>query len=86
MKKRSGQVALYLIMVIFVIFLLTLMNVDVFMAVRGKTRLQNAGDAAALAAARRQGELLNEIGRLNIDHIIAVLDNKIEDTVRIGAA
>lgn len=86
MKKRSGQVALYLIMVIFVIFLLTLMNVDVFMAVRGKTRLQNAGDAAALAAARRQGELLNEIGRLNIDHIIAVLDNKIEDTVRIEQA
>ena len=30
---------------------------------RAKNRLQNAGDAAALAAARKQGALVNEIGR-----------------------
>ena len=32
------------------LLLLVLVNADVFLAIRGKGRLQNAGDAAALAA------------------------------------
>ncbi len=72
---KRGQVALYLLMVLVGIFLIALLNVDTFGFVRGKNRAQNAGDAAALAAARKQGRLLNEIGKLNISHILAALEN-----------
>lgn len=74
---RRGQVALYLLMVLVGIFLIVLLNVDVFDFVRGKNRVQNAGDAAALAAARKQGRLLNEIGKLNIDHLVAAARNDV---------
>lgn len=73
MRANKGQVAVYLIMVLVVLCLLTLLNVDTFVAVRAKNRLQNAGDAAALAAARKQGELVNEIGRLNVEHLQAAV-------------
>ena len=72
---RRGQVAIYLLMVLVALFLVALLNVDVFDVVRGKNRVQNGGDAAALAAARKQGRLLNEIGRLNIDHLVAAAQN-----------
>ncbi len=68
---RKGQIALLLLFALVAIAVFTLLNVDTFMSVRAKTRLQNGGDAAALAAARKQGALLNEIGRLNIAHIVA---------------
>ena len=73
MRARGGQVAIYLIMALVVLMLLTLLNVDTFVAVRAKNRLQNAGDAAALAAARKQGALVNEIGRLNFRHLLAAV-------------
>ena len=68
MKAERGQVALYLAMVLVAVMVLALMNVGAFLAVRAKNHAMNAGDAAALAAARRQAELLNEIGRLNLRH------------------
>ncbi len=74
-RARTGQVAVYLIMILVVVFMLALLNVDSFLAVRGKNRVQNAGDAAALAAARKQGALVNEIGRLNFEHLIAAVEN-----------
>ena len=67
-KSQRGQVALYLVVALVAITVLMLSNVGAFLAVRAKNHAMNAGDAAALAAARRQGELLNEIGRLNIRH------------------
>lgn len=76
--RRRGQVALYLLMAIVALALLTLMNVDLFLAVRTKNRLQTAGDAAALAAARCQGRLLNEIGRLNLEHLYAAVKGDAE--------
>lgn len=72
---RKGQVALYLLLVLVAIFMLALLNVDTFLVVRGKNRAQNSGDAAALAAAKKQGLLLNRIGRLNLDHIYAAARN-----------
>jgi len=72
---RRGQVALYLLMTIVVLAVVTFMNVDIFLAVRAKNRVQNAGDAAALAAARVQGENLNRLGALNIAHIVAAAEN-----------
>lgn len=85
MKARSGQVALYLIGILVSILILTLMNVGTFLAVRAKNRTMNAGDAAALAVAEYQGELLNRIGKLNVEHLRAALeddDERCEEIVR----
>lgn len=68
MTMRRGQVALYLILVLVALCILILMNTGAFLAVRAKNHAMNAGDAAALAAAARQAEILNEIGRLNLRH------------------
>ena len=68
---RRGQVAVYLVLVIAALCMLALMNADVFLVVRSKNRVQNAGDAAAVAAAREQGSLLNLMGRLNVEHVVA---------------
>lgn len=73
MAARRGQVALYLLAALVVLCILAAMNVSVFVAVRARNRVENAGDAAALAAARVQGRLLNEIGRLNVAHVLAAL-------------
>lgn len=80
---RRGQVILYLLMVLVAITLLSLLNVDTFLVVRGKNRVQNAGDAAALRAAREQGRILNEIGRLNLEHILAAVENDSNECERI---
>lgn len=80
---RSGQVALYLVVTLVAIFIMALMAVDVFLAVRTKNHLQNAGDAASLAAAHRQGELINKIGLLNLEHIKAALDCNTNECERI---
>ena len=58
MKARNGQIALFLLFVLVVIVLLTLLNVDTFLSVRAKNRVQNAGDAAALAAFAKAHHLL----------------------------
>ena len=68
MRAARGQVALYLLLALVAITVLVLANVGAFVAVRAKNRAMNAGDAAALAAAHRQAELLNEIGKLNLRH------------------
>ena len=73
MKRRKGQVALYLLMVLVAIAVLAFVNVNVFLAVRSKNRLMNAVDAAALAAAKCQGRLLNELGDLNVRHLQALI-------------
>ena len=73
MKARGGQVALYLAVAILAIAVLMLVNVNAFLAVRSKNRMMNAVDGAAIAAAKHQGELLNEIGRLNVEHLKAAV-------------
>ena len=73
MKARGGQVALYLAMAILAIAVLMLVNVNAFLAVRSKNRMMNAVDEAAIAAAKYQGELLNEIGRMNVEHLRAAV-------------
>lgn len=75
MVRRTGQIILLLLFVLVVLVTLVLLNVDVFVAVRAKHHIQNAGDAAAIAAAHKQGSLLNEIGHLNVAHIVAAIKN-----------
>jgi len=71
---RSGQIVLVLVFAILALVFLLLMNMDIFVAARDKTRLQNAGDAAALAAARQQGLALNLLGELNLLHLTAACE------------
>ena len=85
MKAKNGQVALYLVLVLVAITILVTMNVGVFLSVRTKNRAMNAGDAASLAASRVQGELLNEIGSLNVEHLKAALANDETECQRIEA-
>ena len=73
MKARNGQVALYLVMALLAIAVLMLVNVNAFLAVRSKNRMMNAVDEAAIAAAKHQGYLLNEIGRMNVEHLKAAV-------------
>ena len=74
MRTHRGQVVLFLLMVLVAVMVLVLMNVGSYLAVSARNRTMNAGDAAALAVARMQGELLNRIGRENITHLQAVFD------------
>lgn len=71
MRTRGGQIILLLVFVLAVLASLVLLNVDIFTSVREKTHIQHGGDAAAIAAAHRQGQILNELGRLNVEHLIA---------------
>lgn len=80
---RNGQIAVLLAFALAAVAMLALMNVDTFLAVRTRWRVQNAGDAAALAAARHQGDVLNRIGALNIAHVAAALANDTNECRRI---
>ena len=75
MKVRKGQVAVYLVLVLVAICFLMLMNVGAYLSVSSKNKAMNAGDAAALAVAKHQGELLNRIGTLNTEHLKAAIED-----------
>ena len=83
MRARNGQIAILLAAALLAVVVLAVMNVGVFLAVRSKNRAMNAGDAAALAVAKHQGELLNRIGRLNVAHLKAALAGDWEECARI---
>ena len=70
--RKSGQIVLVLAFMLLGLLLLALVSVDAFLSSHRKNRLQNAGDAAALAAARWQGITLNAIGALNLAKIDAL--------------
>ena len=79
MSLRRGQVAVYLVVVLLAIVLLVLMNVGVFVTVRAKNKVMNAGDKAALEVAAWQGDCLNRIGALNLEHLKLALETKTSD-------
>ena len=83
--KRSGQVILVLVFLLVGLVFLFLAEVDIFVAARGKTRLQNAGDAAALAAAAWQGTTLNLVGELNLLRLAAACETNLEAVAGIYA-
>jgi Flp pilus assembly protein TadG len=65
-SSRSGQTMIFMIMILIILSFIVLWNFDLHTILHLKSRTQNAGDAAALAAARWQGITLNLIGDLNI--------------------
>jgi hypothetical protein len=72
--RRSGQTMVFLLMVIVALVFIVLWNFDLHKILSVKLRSQNAGDAAALAAARWQGATLNLIGHLNVLQAVALMD------------
>ena len=63
---RSGQTMLFALMVLVIATFAALWMFDVHKTLFVKSRSRNAGDAAALAAARWQGTSLNLLGDLNV--------------------
>jgi len=84
MRARRGQVALYLVLVLVAIVFLMVMNVGAYLAVSARNRTMNAGDAAAIAVAKRQGELLNRIGELNVEHLKLAMAGGLSARARIA--
>ena len=74
MKANRGQVALYLVLVLVALTVLTMMNVGAFLAIRSKNRMMNAGDESAIAVAKHQGALLNRLGEMNVRHLRHLID------------
>ena len=71
-RGRGGQAIVFLLMALVVLGVAFLWNVDLHMLMTGKTKAQNAGDAAAVAAARWQANTLNMVGELNVMHALAL--------------
>ncbi len=65
-STRSGQTMIFMIMALVILSFIVIWNFDLHTIIHLKSRTQNAGDAAALGAARWQGISLNLIGDLNI--------------------
>lgn len=73
-ERRAGQTMIFLLAVVVALAFVVLFNFDLHKVLAVKLRSQNAGDAAALAAARWQGRTLNLIGHLNVLQAVAVMD------------
>lgn len=65
-QHKSGQAIIFLMVVMVIGILAVVWSYDLHRVVNAKLRMRNAGDAAALAAARWQGHALNMIGDLNL--------------------
>ena len=81
-RRRDGQTIVFLLMALTVLVVIFLWNVDLHRIVAAKSLSQNAGDAAALAAARWQGATLNLVGELNLMHALAL---SAQDTAAVDA-
>ncbi|MFW5870929.1 MAG: pilus assembly protein TadG-related protein [Verrucomicrobiota bacterium] len=83
-KSRTGQTIIFLLVVLVILTLAVLWQFDVHRILFVKSRTQNAGDAAALAAARWQGTTLNLIGDMNIMKAIALSETNMEAVASIS--
>ena len=71
-SRRSGQVVVFLVLAFTALAFVLLFTVDLHRIIQRKDQVQNAGDAAALAAARWQGATINLVGELNLLHVLAL--------------
>ena len=72
---KRGQAIVLLLVVLVILTFVFLWIVDLHRIVAGKSHAQNAGDAAALMAARWQASTLNLEGELNLMHALALSAN-----------
>lgn len=82
---RSGQTLIFLVMIVVILAFVAIWNFDLHKTVFVKTLSQNAGDSAALAAARWQGLTLNLIGDLNIMQAVAWTEGDARSAGEIAA-
>jgi hypothetical protein len=73
---RAGQAVVFLLLALTALVFVLLFNVDLHRIIQRKNQTQNAGDAAALAAARWQGASLNLVGELNLLHVLALANQQ----------
>ncbi|MEK7790086.1 MAG: pilus assembly protein TadG-related protein, partial [Deltaproteobacteria bacterium] len=67
LKNKTGQVAIFVLMMFSLIFMFFGMAINIGMLVHHKINLQNAADMGALAAAAEQARILNMIGWKNYE-------------------
>ena len=79
-SRKSGQAVVYVLLALTTLIFFLLYIVDLHQIVRRKNQTQDAGDAAAIAAARWQGSTINLVGELNLMHILALAEQD-EDAV-----
>lgn len=75
---------IFMIMALVILVFVVLWNTDLHKILHLKSRTQNAGDAAALAAARWQGITLNLIGDLNIMQAVSLCNGDLEASEQIS--
>lgn len=71
-RHNKGQAIVFIMMAMLILVFAFLWNVDLHRIIAGKNTAQNAGDSAALTAAKWQGAAINLIGELNIMHALAM--------------
>jgi Flp pilus assembly protein TadG len=71
-RRKAGQALVFFLGVLVILVFVVLWNFDLHKILSVKATTQNAGDAAALAAARWQAISLNLMGDLNIMHAVAL--------------
>lgn len=81
---KSGQTLIFLIMILVILTFVALWNFDLHKIIYVKSLSQNAGDGAALAAARWQGVTLNLIGDLNLMQAVALTDGLTNEAAEIA--
>ncbi|MBI3985639.1 MAG: hypothetical protein HY343_01855 [Lentisphaerae bacterium] len=80
----SGQVMVFMLMALLILSFMLIWLFDLHKTVATKWRTQNAGDAAALAAARWQGISLNLIGDLNLMQAVALTTGDTNAAIQIN--
>ncbi len=83
-QRKSGQTIIFVICVLVILTFILFWNFDLHKILHVKFRSQNAGDSAALAAARWQGISLNIIGDLNIMQAAALTGNDTDSAQAIA--
>jgi len=76
LSRHSGQAIVFLLLAFTALIFVLLFNVDLHRIIQRKDQAQNAGDAAALAAARWQGATINLVGELNLMHVLALANGQ----------
>jgi len=74
LNQQAGQAVIFILLALVTLVFFLLFIVDLHQIVRRKNQTMNAGDAAALAAARWQGSTINLVGELNLMHILALAE------------
>ena len=85
-RLRRGQTMVFLVMVVVILAFIALWNFDLHKVIYIKTITRNAGDGAALAAARWQGITLNILGELNAAQAVSINDSLLRGDTNFAEA